>query len=671
MMHLPIVNGGTGRHVSIGALTPSRDREAPAGSNRLRNDVQALRGFAVLLVLLYHAQLGLLPAGYLGVDIFFVISGYLISSLIARGLSDGTFSFKEFYSRRAKRLLPAAYVVLFGTFILSFVFLTETEYNGFCQQLIGALTLTGNVALWQQTNYFSGAAHLKPLLHTWSLAIEEQYYLVLPLALTIIPKRVWGWSSAVVVLTSLALYVGLRHVSPAATFYLLPTRAWELTIGCFGALVLDGAHGQRLLRWLLWPAIAVLCVVPAMSPGVEAHPGLNTVAVCLATLVTILARSPALNQSIVCSYFAELGKISYSLYLVHWPLFAFLSNVYLGGPTPLSLRLTVLAGSVVLAYGLYHFVEAPIRYSKRPLLLKLAGGGLVASVLLLVSPQGAIASAAGGRDYAHIRRPNYGFGPDCDFLARFTPKSACRSSDHPEALVWGDSHAMHLVPGIRGTSQLGLLQATRGSCAPLLGIAPVIHRLSRTAPQDCLSFNRSVLDYLSDASTIDVVVLSSPFAAYVSPDAIGLRVEAGQSTPAPLGVDVTIDAMRRTVRELRRLGKRVIVVSPPPRGNFDIGQCLERLDSEKVILGPHGRCELQLEEFYHQQADVRTFLARLPLEADVDVIRLEESLCSEQGCLTMLDGAFLYSDEQHLTHEGSILIAKKADLVRRVLAGAR
>lgn len=156
---------------------------------RHRIDIQAFRGFAVLVVVLYHARLNIISAGYLGVDIFFCISGFVITTMVAERIKSGNFSFADFYWSRARRLLPAAYVTFLAVALLAPLFLTSPELQQFKSQMFGALTFTANIALAKQVGYFDGAAELKPLLHTWSLAIEEQYYLLLPISLVLLPRR--------------------------------------------------------------------------------------------------------------------------------------------------------------------------------------------------------------------------------------------------------------------------------------------------------------------------------------------------------------------------------------------------------------------------------------------------------------------------------------------------
>lgn len=192
-----------------------------------RTDIQALRGLAVSIVLLYHAKLGIFENGYLGVDIFFVISGFLITHLIKTEIDSGKFHLPRFYWNRAKRLLPAAYVTFFFIAILSPFILNNTALDGLRAQMIGAVTFTSNIILWRQSGYFTADAGLQPLLHTWSLAIEEQFYLILPAILLITPRRLWLKATIIALIAGITLCFITVQFKPSISFYLLPFRAWE------------------------------------------------------------------------------------------------------------------------------------------------------------------------------------------------------------------------------------------------------------------------------------------------------------------------------------------------------------------------------------------------------------------------------------------------------------
>ena len=200
----------------------------------MRADIQSLRGYAILIVVLFHAGLSYFPGGYLGVDIFFVISGFLITNLITKQIKEKTFSFREFYFRRAKRLLPAAYVTFVLSAVAALFLLTSQELIEFSQQLIGAVTFTANMVLWRQGTYFGVESSLKPLLHVWSLSIEEQYYFLLPAVLVVIPSRYWQRAMLFACLLSLLVCVAFYYIQTGAAFYLFPARAWELCIGSLG-----------------------------------------------------------------------------------------------------------------------------------------------------------------------------------------------------------------------------------------------------------------------------------------------------------------------------------------------------------------------------------------------------------------------------------------------------
>ncbi len=640
-------------------------------SRSLRTDIQVLRGFAVLVVLLYHAKIGVFSAGFLGVDIFFVVSGFLITRLVKNGIENGSFRFSDFYYRRAKRLLPAAYVTFGVTVLLAPFFLTSTELQDFRTQVIGAVTFTANVVLWRQSGYFEGTADLKPLLHVWSLAIEEQYYFFLPAALVFLPRRYWLRGAWVALISSYAL-CALMTSKPDAAFYLLPTRAWELLIGSVGALVaLDDRH-RRWLGVTFWPSLAAVLILP-LVPVPWRHPGPIALGICLAVLVVILREHPMLSRGAGMRAMARIGDISYSLYLVHWPLFAFFNNVWVGekdGTQATVTRVGLLVLSFVLAYALHRWVEEPFRHanaSKRPALLR-AG---VASVVLVMGAVGVSVYQSQSSNFVHARRLNYGLDKACESTGDFQPKPACQTALEPKVLVWGDSYAMHVIPGLaQAGAALPLAQATRSSCGPLLGVAAVSNSAGydEETAKRCIKFNESVFAYLSKQPSVQTVVLSSPFSQYIWGDQVRLMSASGDEryTMDEAGVQGALAALRVTAKRLQSIGKRVIVVAPPPGSNFDIGLCIERLASHLPTRGVAKDCSVSMASYRAERGRVLDFLSAVGREPGIEMISYDDYLCDAMSCRTYIDGTFIYRDAGHLSIEGSVHLAKAIGLQERV-----
>lgn len=613
-----------------------------------RADIQALRGWAILVVLLYHADLG--PAsGYLGVDLFFVISGYLITKLVSEAVAQERFSFADFYTRRAKRLLPAAYTVFAACIVAAMILLSPGELSDFGAQLIGAVTFTGNIVLWQQSGYFAGAAELKPLLHVWSLAIEEQYYLLLPAAIAFTPRRWWKWGVLAVLVASLSLCLVMVRQMPSATFYLLPTRAWELATGSVGALWLGR---YTLPRFAYWPAVALLILIPFADIGL--HPSWPAVVVCGATLAVIVAKRSA------PVWLAWLGDISYSLYLVHWPLFAFARNATIG-ELSLSVRLGLVVLSLVLSVLLYRYVERPIWKSEfRFTLRSVVRVGGVSLLLVIVG-----ASAAARIPINDPLRPTVGLSGSCGQTgARFIDRPECRSAPVPTVAVWGDSYAMHLVPGLAG---MGLTQITKSVCGPMAGAAPFeAGRYDERWARECLAFSDSVMDYLRNHREIEIVVLSSRFVRYLPNEGEAIFTADGVK---PASVELAAEHVARTVKTLRSFGKKVVLVSPPPSVvGIDAGRCRNRQAMGLPTWG--AGCDLQAQAFRRDRSDVLALLDTLEIR-DVPVVRLDALLCGETTCVTQIDGQAIYRDDGHLSVEGSRVISQNFDLAGKIVQVAR
>jgi len=641
----------------------------------LRQDIQALRGIAVLMVVIYHARLGLLPAGYLGVDIFFVISGFLITSMIRTQIDQNRFKFTDFYFRRAKRLLPAAYTTFTITTLIATVVLTSIEYRQFAQQLLGAVTFTANFILMRQGSYFGGDADLKPLLHTWSLSIEEQYYLLMPAILFFTPRRMWlSVVSTALVLSAIAcIVIGLWK--PQIAFYFFPTRAWELAVGSIGALIIHRNWTARPVEWLFWPAVATLIVLPIYPIG-GLHPGADAALVCLATLVIILRHHPLSDRPVVRPL-AFVGDFSYSLYLIHWPLFAFAMNVWVQTP-PTWLKLVLIGTALVLAWLQYRFVEYPIHKAPVRFSWPRVAAALAISTSVIAVPYVAIGVGAAPLRYIEERRGNTGLGDACVSDASYKPKPGCMTGSRPTLLVWGDSYAMHMIPGIVATRLRGqeIVQATKYVCGPLTGVAPVGQFTGSTQnaawAKGCLAYNNDVLAYLRDTPSIRTVAVASVFKQYLTPAEFHvMRGDPAEEREQASSEAAAIAGFGNTVRAIRALGRRVVVIAPPPALDWDAGLCAERLLRGLPTLGRYADCVVPDGEYHAYRAPVLHFLHRVRTQLDVDVIMLDDALRAGTGYPAVADGRIVYIANGHLSYWGSEYVARRMQLARQIDRRAR
>ncbi|MEQ1899392.1 MAG: acyltransferase family protein [Devosia sp.] len=630
---------------------------------RTRQDIQVLRGFAVAVVLLFHLGYRLPAGGYLGVDIFFVISGYLITQIIARDGEAGRFSLPQFYFRRAKRLLPAALVMLLVTSIASFWLLTSVEMESFTKQLFGAATFTTNGVLAKETGYFDDNSATKPLLHMWSLAIEGQFYLLLPILLIRLPRAAWLATIGLVCGASLAFYLVQTQYNPDYAFYWTGTRVWELAIGGVAALLPFGSRlSRRASQVLFWPALAAILLMVA-RPGLVPLEGTEVVVACIATAIVILRHHPMFDAGALRPV-AATGDASYSLYLTHWPVMSFFFNAYIGAAPP-SNRVLVLMVGIVLGVLLYRFVETPCRGKWLRLSWRSTTGFVVSSALVMTVQAGVSYASVDLRfDYAAARAHTYGLHRVCAQRTEYEPLPQCQTTDAPEILVWGDSFAQHLVAGIVATSKHGIIQATRSGCSPYISMAVYAgnSRATRRRAAQCLQFHKGVLAHLAATPSIRLVVLSSPFsqslhkAVFDSPDG---------ATAEPLTAELKHKALDDTIAAIRALGRQVVVVSPPPRSQGDMGLCVERALTGKVILGSQRSCIISRELSGRISRDVIALLNHVEAEG-TEVIWLADGLCRDDACMTELDSMPLYRDRGHLSVAGSVYVAQALHLGERL-----
>jgi peptidoglycan/LPS O-acetylase OafA/YrhL len=461
-----------------------------------RPDVDGLRMVAVGAVVLFHLQVPYVTGGYVGVDIFFVISGYLISAILFSELETGRYSLLSFYERRARRILPALFLVLVATAAAACVLMIPPDIVDVGKSTLATLAFVANFYFWQTSGYFAGAAELQPLLHMWSLAVEEQFYIVFPLFLWLgfrIPRHLflllfWGLASG-----SLAVSIYGAVYYPTASFYVPVTRAWELMTGAVVArpdflLPLMARRLPGILNSALSLAglAAVAAPVFILDPN-SAFPGINSISPVLgAALVILTGRNGPTPVARVLSLrpVVRIGLISYSLYLWHWPIWVLSGEFTWFDRQQAWPKLALVALSVLLAWASWRFVEAPFRdrskTSRAGIFRFSAAGGTFLATLALVMFVFPSAMAMNRLTAAQLDLVQY---EDYRDLQEF-PHADCfvrRSSDKGlpgscpakagsnDTLIWGDSFAEQLVPGLMTWGGGGqLLQVTSGGCPPLL-----------------------------------------------------------------------------------------------------------------------------------------------------------------------------------------------------------
>lgn len=623
----------------------------------IRMDLQAMRGIAILFVLLHHARFRYLPGGFLGVDIFFVLSGFLMTGLIDEALEAGRFTFSGFYLRRARRLLPAAYATVAVTLILSMALLDSVEFANLVTQIAGTLTFLANIVLWRQADYFSAGAALKPLLHMWSLSLEEQYYIIVPVVMALSAARRRLPIQIVLTLASLVACCVLIQRNPVPTFYLLPTRAWELGFGSICALaVRRGIVRARPMVPVRLICVAILVLIP-FCVNEQGHPGWAAIVICAATAVLMI---PGAAPSTIPPLLRPLiwaGDRSYSLYLVHWPLFALANNVF-ATAVPAGVNAGLLLVGVGWAELQYRFVEQRCRHFRvSPRAIMLLIGIPVVLIVAAMAWRGVVTTPD-----TQVRQEPIGLSASCEASRIFTPTAPCQTGAAPTTLVWGDSFAMAIANGVAASTPGGIVQATKAECGPFLDIAPTNALYPPAWSRHCIDFNRSVLAYLRDNPQITTIILSSALAQYI-PGAEDkdwrLAVHAGNGETIAVGdqsLPLVRARLRTTIDAVRAMHRRVVLVAPPPQIDLDTARCNDRRRAGVWTLSAHPDCTFSRTEYDSRALPIRRFLARVVGDGIVPVFSMTPYLCASGQCVTRMDGVILYRDSAHLSAAGSRLL---------------
>ena len=504
-----------------------------------RPDIDGLRAIAVIPVVLYHAGLPGFGGGYVGVDVFFVISGFLITGILHDDLSRGRFSLVDFYERRARRLLPALSVVVLICFIAVWFVEGPRQFEQFAKSAVATATFSSNLWFWKTSDYFGAAVEFKPLLHTWSLAVEEQFYIVFPLLLWLLHSRrrsVLLGAMALLCAGSFTLAAIDVVRAPTAAFYLAPLRAWELGIGVLLALGAVPGSGRPWIREAAAALGAAAILVPVtLYNGETPFPGFAALPPCLGAAALIWAGAQGPNRTsalLSLSPMVFVGAISYSLYLWHWPILAVLRLRLDRIDLPPAVAAGAVAAAFLAAVVSWTYVERPFRGRRVGSRGQILSAAAVALALMMLAGVGVWRSGGLPGRFSPDVLQAYAAANNIDpaYEACFGRRPAAglcpvaQVGERADFLVWGDSHALSNTPGIGAAAVetgYGGLLATMPTCPPLLDLE--IPRLRG----DCAGFNAAVLAFLRERDDMPVVILSARLAALCRG-----RSGAGRTGPA-------------------------------------------------------------------------------------------------------------------------------------------
>jgi peptidoglycan/LPS O-acetylase OafA/YrhL len=664
-------------------LSRGTPTDAAVRGVQYRPEIDGLRAFAVLSVVLYHFSIPGAGGGFIGVDVFFVISGFLIGGILWRELeSRGTLALTNFYARRVRRLAAAYFVMAIVTLIAAYFILLPFEFREFGKELISSTVYSSNIYFYLKAGYFDTVAENKVLLHTWSLSVEEQFYIFLPAFFLLLRRNLRILVAALTAFfaVSLVLCIVVTRTSHTAAFFLIPFRAWELLAGVLLAIYMSrNAEARPYPQALSWIGLAMLLAATVFIVPSPSFPGsLAILPTAGALLILFNGRQDNLvNRLLSQPVVVFVGLISYSLYLWHWPVIT-LARYYRGGPGGAVDTIVLLTLAFVLAYLSWRFVEQPVRHAARlrPSVLFAGVAGMSACLLAL----GAIPYLRNGMPDRFPPAVRAHIDASADFLQDWSrchvPTSGALAGVEvcpvgpdgpPSFVVWGDSHVRAFQEGIallaRERGKSGLL-IWRAGCPPLFDVRKKESAATRQQDEDCTVANARIRQAIPKLGPIESLLLIGRWAYYAEGQGIGIdSFNTIEISSASGGGDGPRDrraffetAVLATVQELAKSIPRILVLRQVPEiPKYDSRDAARRIahgrlspkEAEIQFTLPRSAVESRME------ASERPFRK---LAADGTITWLDSwgSFCREESCSALRDGRALYFDNNHVVNSTSI-----------------
>ncbi len=632
-----------------------------------RQDINGLRAIAVLMVLLFHFGAPGFGAGFVGVDVFFVISGFLMSSIIVSGLEEKNFSILGFYRSRFFRLYPALLAMVVLTLLFGLVFVEPVALEGIARHGLSALLFISNFVFWRAAGYFGAPADSMWMLHTWSLSVEWQFYLIYPVILALAMRYTTGRAALFVLLLigfipSLALAILLAIAFPndhlvSAGFYLLPSRAWEMLAGGLVFLWPWRRPGWPSSALTAIEAVGITLIISSLFLVSEATPWPSYAALLpvAGTMLVLAARSP--NSVLAFGPLQSIGTGSYSIYLWHWPLVAAIAYFGWSGPVvvPAAFVLSLLAG-----WASYRLIERPsqawLKGGRGPRAIMRMGGvafaGVAACAVVMLGHGLPMRNpaAAKAREASLVAAADYQFPLSrCEGTSMFgTTLRSCElgsASKHEDVLVVGDSFAQVWYPRVAALepNAHAVVFITKGGCPPVAG-------LDRRQPGfGCAAFHQLAMEQ-ARGSRFHTIIVAGMWTSYFVKNQAN-SVITGQdgrllSTGSDAGLAAVLQSLGRDVDELRALGKNVVVLTTTPYPGLDIPAELRR----RVFAGdpPPSDWNFDFRSTVMAKAEpIDDGLLTLASHG-ATVVNLARLLCVNMICPAARDDNPLYIDAAHL-----------------------
>lgn len=616
---------------------------------KYRPEIDGLRAIAVLLVVIYHAFPSIIPGGFIGVDIFFVISGFLITSILKEEISTGKYSIKEFYRRRIDRLFPALLLVMFSVYIFGWFTLFSDEFMQLGKQLAGGAGFIANIILYSETGYFNATSATKPFLHLWSLGIEEQYYLLFPIILYFSYRKKLNLVLVVGVLAAISFALNILSISENVerTFYLPQYRHWELLLGSILALLLHGEKGKQPNKWmavnLTVLSVSVILITAWMLTSSVPFPGWYALLPVVASVFLIFGlQRDGLVKSILSSKpFVFIGLISYPLYLWHWPLFS-LAHIINGSTPPDVIMPGLMAASFVLATLTYWLVERPLKRIKSwkaktiPMLALMTVIGVAGYVTYAMNGIDTRSNIEANKEVSkQLNGALWQYSKNENCLAHFKTHLATdlpwwfcslkRNAD-PEILLLGNSYANHLYPGIANNNHLKDMNVLS------IGTSDVTAEVLKATDANQSAQLEFINHLIENNKSIKYILVS------------GINPNADESY---------INALIKRMSVITSNGAKIVIFYPHVRLSDDIKSCFAR-----PLKKPELSCETDLSELKRIHENFSNLRERVS-QSFPNTLYFDPNtaFCDSQKCSSVQNGMPMYRDEyKHLSEYGSMKV---------------